>query len=55
MHAKGICIKNEVFHYNDNLNKPKILETKNIVIDEKHYFTRFDLCKTLTMLSPYCH
>ena len=35
MHAKEICIKNEVFDYYDNLVKPKRIETKNIVINEK--------------------
>ena len=59
MHTKNICIKNQVFHYHDDLIKSKKVETKNIVIDEKSYkdlvlyTARYDRNKTLTMLNLY--
>ena len=36
MHAKEVCTKNPVLDYFDNLIRPKKLETKDIVIDEKN-------------------
>ena len=53
MHAKEICIKNQVFDYYGNLVKPNKLETKNIVINEKA--TGYDRGKTITILSLYYH
>ena len=35
MYTKEIIIKNQVFDYYENLIRPKKLETKNILIDEK--------------------
>ena len=38
MNANKINIKNQVYNcYFDNLVKTKKLETKNILIDQKHY------------------
>ena len=38
MHIQEINIKSRVYrYYFDNLVKPKKLETKNILIDEKNY------------------
>ena len=37
MYTKETYIKNQVSEYYDNLIKPKNIETKNILIYEKHY------------------
>ena len=60
MHTKEIYIKKQVFDYYGNFIKPKKLETKNILINEKHYMdlviysTRNDRVKII-MLSLYYH
>ena len=62
MHFKEINIKNRFYdYYFDYLIKAKKTETKNILIDEKNckdlflYFTRYDIGKSITMLSLYYH
>ena len=62
MHINEINIKNRVYNYYfDNLIKGKELETKNILIDEKHpkdlliYFTRNVHSKSIKMLSLHYH
>ena len=48
-----------IYNYQGNLIKAKILETKNILIDEKNFndltvcFTRYDYGKLIKMLSLY--
>ena len=60
-HAKEVYIKNQFFEYYDNLNKPKNLETKIIVINENHriylmiHFSRLDCGKEITMSNLYYH
>ena len=59
--GKEIYIKNQVFDFYDSLIKPKKIETKNIVIDEKSckdlviYSTRYNHDKTIAVLSLYYH
>ena len=61
MHTNEINIKNRVYNYFDSLVKVKKLDTKIFLIDEKQYqdfviyFTRYDRCKTITILSLYYH
>ena len=57
MHIREINIKNRVYNYYfDNLVKPKKLETKNILIDEKNYkdltiyFTKYVHSNSIKML-----
>ena len=62
MHINEINIKNRVYNYHfDNLIKAKILEFKNILIDEKNYanlviyFTRYVHSKSIKMSSLNYH
>ena len=61
MYTKETYIKNLVFYYYGNLIKPKKIETKNTVINEKSYrdlviySTRYDRGKIITMLSLSYH
>ena len=45
-HNKGINIKSWVYNYFDDLKKVKILQTKNILIDEKKNYNDLMICFT---------
>ena len=59
IYTKEIIIKKQVFDYYKNLIRPKNLEAKSILIDEKSYkdlmiySTRHDRNKSVTMFSRY--
>ena len=62
MHANEINIKNRVYNYYfDNFIKAKLLETKDILINEINYkdsmvyFTRYVFKKSIKMLSLHHH
>ena len=45
-HIKEINIKSWVYNYSDDLMKVKILQTKNILIDEKKNYNDLMICFT---------
>ena len=61
MYIKDSIIKNQIFDYYENLIRPEILQTKNILIDEKSYkdmviySTRYDRGESITKLNLYYH
>ena len=59
MHVKETNIKNWVYKCFDNINKPKKLKTKNILVDMKRYkdlvifFVRYGCSKSVRILTLY--